>query len=113
MSTMRNSVILIGNAGADPEIRTFSNGQKVARFRIAVNESYKNANNEWVQNTQWFPCVGYANIADRIEKAVHKGTQIAIDGKLHNNEWDDDKGRHCVTEIILNDLFLINKPANS
>ncbi|MBR6931110.1 MAG: single-stranded DNA-binding protein [Bacteroidales bacterium] len=109
MGTMRNSVMLIGNAGADPEIRTFNNGQKVARVRIAINESYKNANNEWVQTTQWFGLVAYGNIADRVEKAIHKGVQFAIEGRLHNNEWNDDQGqRHSVTEIILNDLFLID-----
>ena len=109
MGTMRNSVMLIGNAGSEPEIRTFSNGQKVARVRIAVNESYKNANNEWVQTTQWFGLVGFGTIADRMEKVIHKGVQFVIDGKLHNNEWNDDQGqRHTVTEIILDDLFLID-----
>lgn len=110
---MRNSVMLIGNAGSDPEIRTFSNGQKVARVRIAVNESYKNANDEWVQTTEWFGLVGFGNMADRMEKQIHKGQQFAIDGRLHNNEWSDDQGRHTVTEIILNDLFLINNPKKS
>lgn len=105
---MKNSVMLIGNAGNDPEIRTFSNGQKVARVRIAVNESYKNANGEWVQQTQWFPLSGFGNMADRMEKTIRKGVYFAIDGRLHNNEWDDEHGRHSVTEIIVNDLFLID-----
>jgi len=109
---MKNSVMLIGNAGADPEIRTFSNGQKSASFRIAVNESYKNANNEWVQTTQWFRLVSYGKVADRVEKVVQKGVMVAIDGRLHNSEWEDEHGRHSVTEVVLNDLFLISKPQN-
>lgn len=109
MSTMKNSVMLIGNAGSEPEIKTFDNGQKVAKVRIAVNESYKNANGEWVQTTQWFGLVAYGKIADRFEKSIHKGVLFAIDGRLHNNEWNDDKGQwHCVTEIIVNDVFLID-----
>lgn len=113
MSTIRNLVTLIGNAGADPEIRTFSNGQKVARFRIAVNESYKNANGEWVQVAQWFPCVGFASVAERIEKQIRKGVCVSIEGRLHNNEWNDDKGqRHTSTEVIVNDFFLVEKQKN-
>ena len=105
---MRNSVMLIGRPGAEPETRTFNNS-KIARFRIAVNESHKNANGEWVNDTQWFPIVAWGPIANRIEKNVKKGKRIAIDGSLHNNEWTDDKGqRHSVTEVWVNDLFLID-----
>ena len=105
---MRNSVMLIGRPGAEPEMKTFNNS-KIARFRIAVNESHKNANGEWVNDTQWFPIVAWGPIADRIEKNVKKGKRIAIDGSLRNNEWTDDKGqRHSVTEVWVNDLFLID-----
>lgn len=106
---MRNSVMLIGNAGSDPEIRTMNNGQKVARLRIAVNESFKNANNEWVQQTQWFTLTAFGNMADRIEKSVRKGLMYAFEGRLHNNEWNDANGvKHCSTEVIINDLFHID-----
>ena len=109
MSTMRNSVMLIGRPGAEPETRTFNGNRIVTRFRIAVNESRKNANGEWVTDTQWFPIVAWGPVADRVEKNVKKGKRIAIDGSLHNNEWTDDKGqRHSTTEIWVNDLFLID-----
>jgi len=109
MSTMRNSVMLIGRPGAEPETRTFNNS-KMVRFRIAVNERRRNANNEWVDNTQWFPVVAWGSVADRVERNVKKGQMIAIDGSLRNNEWTDDKGkRHTVTEIWINDLFPIEK----
>jgi single-strand DNA-binding protein len=89
-------------------MKTFNNS-KIARFRIAVNESRKNANGEWVTDTQWFPIVAWGPVADRVEKNVKKGKRIAIDGSLHNNEWTDDKGqRHSTTEIWVNDLFLID-----
>ncbi len=108
MSTMRNSVMLIGRPGAEPEMKTFNNS-KIARFRIAVNESRKNANGEWVNDTQWFPIVAWGPVAERVEKNVKKGKRIAIEGSLHNNEWTDDKGqRHSTTEIRVNDLFLID-----
>ena len=106
---MRNSVMLIGRPGAEPEVKNFNNNNKVARLRLAVTESKKNANGEWVNDTQWFPIVAWVPIADRVEKNVKKGKRIAIDGSLHNNEWTDDKGqRHSVTEVYVNDLFLID-----
>ena len=110
MSTMRNSVMLIGRPGAEPEIRNFKNNNKKATFRIAVNESRKNANGEWVENTPWFPVVGWNNIADRIERHVRKGMLLAIDGSLQIEEWTDDKGqRHSVTRILVSDLFPVEK----
>ena len=109
MSTMRNSVMLIGRPGAEPEVKTINNS-KIARFRIAVNESRKNANGEWVNDTQWFNLVAWGKTADRVANNVRKGLQIAIEGSLRNNEWTDDKGqRHTSTEIYVNDLFLIDK----
>ena len=105
---MRNSVTLIGRPGSDPEMKTFNNKKK-ARFSIAIGENKKNANGEWVNDTQWFPIVAWGPVADRVEKNVKKGKRIAIDGSLHNNEWTDDKGqRHSTTEIWVNDLFLID-----
>ena len=109
MSTMRNSVMLIGRPGAEPEIKTFNNNKK-ARFSIAVSENKKNANGEWVSDTQWFPIVAWGAVADRVEKSVKKGKRIAIEGSLRNNEWTDDKGqRHLVTEILLHDLLPVEK----
>ena len=98
--------MLIGRPGAEPETRTFNGNRIVTRL---VNESRKNANGEWVTDTQWFPIVAWGPVADRVEKNVKKGKRIAIDGSLHNNEWTDDKGqRHSTTEIWVNDLFLID-----
>ena len=110
MSTMRNSVMLIGRPGAEPEVRNLSNNNKVARFRLAVDESHMNANREWVNETQWFTLVAWGKSADRVERFVKKGMKIAVDGALHNNEWTDDKGlRHNNVEVWVNDLFLIDK----
>ena len=107
---MRNSVMLIGRSGAEPEVKNLSNNNKVARFSLAVDERRMNANREWVNNTQWFKIVAWGRTADRIENNVKKGLQIAIEGSLRNNEWTDDKGqRHTSTEIYVNDLFLIDR----
>jgi len=110
MSTMRNSVMLIGRPGAEPEVKNLSNNNKVARFSLAVDERRMNANREWVNNTQWFKIVAWGKTAERVENNVRKGLQIAIEGSLRNNDWTDDKGqRHTTTEVFVNDLFLIDK----
>ena len=110
MSTMRNSVMLIGRPGAEPEVKNLNNNNKVARFRLAIDERHMNANREWVNNTQWFTIVAWGKVAERVENFVRKGLQLAIEGSLRNNEWTDDKGqRHTNIEIWINDLVLIDK----
>ena len=110
MSTMRNSVMLIGRPGAEPETRTFNDNRIVTRFNLAVNNMRRNAKNEQVKDTQWFTVVAWDKTAERVALAVKKGKQIAIDGTMRNNEWTDDKGqRHSNIEVWVNDLFLIDK----
>ena len=109
MSTMRNSVMLIGRPGAEPEVKILSNNNKVARFRLAVDERRMNANREWVNDTQWFTIVAWGKTAERVENNVKKGLQVAIDGSLRNNEWTDKNGqRHLSTEIHLNNFILLD-----
>ena len=109
MSTMRNSVMLVGRPGADPEVKNLNNEKKVARFNLAVSDNYKNANGEWVNDTQWFSIVAWGKVADRAESQVKKGLQVAIDGSLHTNEKTDDKGqRHSNIEIWIDDFFVID-----
>ena len=82
MSTMRNSVMLIGRPGAEPEVKSLNKNNKMARVRLAVTESKKNANGEWVSETQWFTIVAWGKIADRVENNVRKGLQVAVEGSL-------------------------------
>ena len=108
MSTMRNSVMLVGRPGADPQIKNFTNS-KIARFNLAVTENHKNADGDWVNDTQWFNIVAWGKVAERVENQVKKGLQVAIDGSLHTNDWTDDKGqRHSNIEIWIDDFFIID-----
>ena len=108
MSTMRNSVMLIGRPGAEPEVKNFNNSKR-ARFSLAVNETHRNANHEQVKDTQWFNVVAWDKTAERVAQVMKKGKQIAIDGTLRNNEWVDKNGqRHLSTEIHLNNFILLD-----
>ena len=113
MSTSRNSVMLIGRPGAEPETKTFDNNHIITRFNLAVNDSYANAQNEHVQTVQWFSVVAWGKTAERVAQVVKKGKRIAIDGSLHNNDWTDQNGvRHNGTEIHLNNFILLDYDKN-
>ena len=108
MSTLRNKVQLIGNLGNAPEIITLESGKKLAKFSIATNEVYKNAQGEKVTETQWHNLVAWNKTAEIVEKYVEKGREIAIEGKLTSRSYDDKDGnKRYITEIIVNELLLL------
>ncbi len=108
MNTLRNKVQLIGNLGNDPEIITMDSGKKLAKFSIATNESYKNAQGERVTDTQWHNVIAWGKTADIIESYVTKGKEVAIEGKLTNRSWEDKEGvKRYTTEVVCNELLLL------
>jgi single-strand DNA-binding protein len=110
MTSLRNSVNLIGRLGADPETKTFGNNRTVARFSIATNEYYRDKNGENQKETQWHNIVAFDNTAKIAEKFLAKGKEVAIHGKLNNRMWEDDKGvKHYVTEIIADEILVLSR----
>ena len=108
MSTLRNKVQLIGNLGKNPEIITLDSGKKLAKFSIATNESYKNAQGEKVQNTEWHNVIAWNKTADIIEKYLEKGSEIAIEGKLASRSYDDKDGnKRYITEVVCLELLML------
>ncbi len=107
MSTLRNKVQLIGNLGNNPEIITLDSGKKLAKFSIATNESYKNAQGEKVTNTEWHNIVAWNKTAEIVEKYLEKGSEIAIEGKLTSRSYDDKDGnKRYITEVVCNELLM-------
>lgn len=95
-----NKVILIGNLGADPEVRTLTSGAKVARLRIATSESYTNREGERVTNTEWHSVNLWRGLAEVAEKYLKTGNTIYVEGKLRTRSYDDKEGiTRYVTEI--------------
>ncbi len=108
MSTVRNSVRLIGNVGNTPEIVSLENGKKVAKFSLATNEVYKNTQGEKVTETQWHNLVAWNKTAEIIEKFVPKGKEIAIEGKLTSRSYDTKDGqKRYITEVLVNEVVLL------
>ena len=108
---MVNRVILIGNLGADPEVKSLESGVSVARLRLATSESYKDKNtNEWKENTEWHTITLWRNLAERAETTLRKGMQIYVEGKLSTRKWTDQEGKERYsTEVVGNYLRIINK----
>jgi single-strand DNA-binding protein len=114
MSTLRNKVTLLGNAGMQPEIKSFDKDKKVAKLSLAVNESRKNDKGEWVNNTTWFNLVAWNGTAGFIERNVQKGYELMVEGKLVNKSYDAKDGtKRYITEIEVSDLMIVNKRTNS
>ncbi|UMB53158.1 single-stranded DNA-binding protein [Lutibacter sp. A64] len=108
MSTLRNKVQLIGNLGNNPEIITLESGKKLAKFSIATNETYKNAQGEKVTNTEWHNLVAWGKTAEIVEKYLEKGKEIAIEGKLTSRTYDDKDGnKRYITEVVVTELLLL------
>ncbi len=108
MSTLRNKVQLIGNLGNDPEIITLESGQKLAKFSLATNESYKDANGEKQTKTDWHNLIAWGKTADIVEKYITKGKEIAIEGKLTNRSYETKEGeKRYVTEVVVSEILML------
>lgn len=108
---MINKVILVGNVGADPEVRTLETGVKVARIRLATTESiYDRQTNERRDQTEWHTINLWRGLAEVADKYVRKGTQLYIEGSLHTREWTDrDNVKRFSTEITANEMKLLGR----
>lgn len=108
MNTLRNKVQLIGNPGADPEVKTLENGNKLVKFSMATNDIYKNAKGEKITETQWHNIVVWGKTAEIAEKFVRKGKEIGIEGKLNNRTYEDPEGnKKYFTEVVVHELLLL------
>jgi single-strand DNA-binding protein len=108
MSTLRNSVQLIGNLGKNPEIKTASNGNKYAMFSLATLESYTNKAGEKVKETTWHNITLWGAQAELAEKYLTTGSQIGIKARLVNNEYTDKDGtKKSRYELKVIDMILL------
>jgi len=112
MNTLRNRVQLIGNLGTAPEVKVITGGKKVAKLVIATNETYKNQKGEKVTETTWHNLTAWGNNAEIAEKFLEKGSEIAVEGKLKNNNYTDKDGvKRYVTEIEISEFIMLGKKA--
>ena len=112
--------MLIGNVGAEPEIRYLAGANpqdniKVASLRLATSERYRDrTTNEVKETTEWHSVSAWRGLADIIEKYVHKGTQIYVEGRIHTRTWTDrDNNTRYSTEIVADSLQLLGRRSDA
>ena len=112
---MVNKVILVGNVGIDPEVRTTESGVKVARVRLATTERiYNRQTNESSEYTEWHTITLWCGLADVVDRYVRKGSQLYIEGRLRTREWTDkDNIKRYTTEIMADDMKLLGRRSDN
>jgi single-strand DNA-binding protein len=109
---MLNKVMIIGNLGADPELRTTTNGTGVCELRMATNESwFDKASNERKQRVEWHRVIVWGKSGENCAKYLSKGSKAFVEGRIQTREWNDKDGnKRYTTEIVANSVqFLSTK----
>ena len=109
MNSLKNRVQLIGHLGHDPEIKAIENGKKMARFTLATDDSYKNAEGQKIKETTWHNLIAWNGLADLSEKYLKKGSKLAVEGRIVYRTYEDKKGvTKNITEIVLADFMFLD-----
>ena len=110
MAKSVNKVILLGNVGKDPEIRSTGGGTLVANFTLATSDRQKDAQGNWQDRTEWHNLVAFTRLAEIVRDYVKKGSKLYVEGKIQTRSWDDKEtgAKRYRTEIIVNDLSLLS-----
>jgi single-strand DNA-binding protein len=110
MAKSVNKVILLGNVGKDPEIRSTPSGAIVANFTLATSDNFQDQQGAWQERTEWHTLVAFKRTAEIVRDYVKKGSKLYIEGKLQTRSWDDKQSgqKKYRTEIIVNDMSLLS-----
>ena len=111
-----NKELLIGNLGADPEMRYTPTGKAVTSFRIAVNRSRRDqASGEQQKDTQWFNIVAWEQLAEFCSRYLAKGRSVYVEGRLQTRSWDaPDGSKRYMTEVVAQEIILLDRaPASA
>jgi single-strand DNA-binding protein len=108
-----NKVTLIGNLGADPEVRTTSGGGRVAQFSLATSRSWNSQSGEKQEKTEWHRCVVWnskvSTLADVVERYLKKGDKVYVEGRIEYRQWTDKEGQtRYTTEINVRELLMLS-----
>ena len=106
-----NKVILIGNLGADPELKYTASGTPVCTFRLATSESFKDREGNQQERTEWHRIVAWAKLGEIAAQYLSKGRQVYIEGSIRTRTWEDQSGeRKYMTEIVARDIQFLGGP---
>ena len=107
-----NKVILVGNLGSDPEIRSTTGGQRVANFRMATTRQWNGQDGQKQEKTEWHSIVCWGKLADIVERYLTKGKQVYVEGRLETRSWQDKENASLTrykTEIICEQMQMLGR----
>jgi single-strand DNA-binding protein len=112
VSRSLNKVMLIGNLGSDPEVRSTTGGSRVATFSLATSRQWNSPNGEKQEKTEWHRCVVWntkgSGLADVVEKYVKKGDKLFVEGRIEYRQWQDKENQtRYSTEINVRELVML------
>ena len=106
---MINKVILIGNLGADPELRYTQGGSPVASFRVATTERWKGQDGQMQESTEWHSCNAWGKLAEICGKYLQKGSKVYVEGSINTRKWQDKSGNdRYSTEIKAREMKMLD-----
>ncbi len=109
-----NKVIIIGNSGADTELRTTNTGRKVANFRLATNEKWKDKEGNAQERTEWHTIIAWDRLGEVCHQYIKKGRSVYVEGRLQTRSWEDKDGiKRYTTEIVCLTMQLLGSPNGS
>lgn len=113
MSTLKNSVQLMGRLGQDPEVLNLDSGKKLVKFSLATNDYYTKKDGEKVTTTDWHNIVAWGKTAEIIEKYVTKGREVIVRGKLSNRSYETSEGeKRYITEVNCQEIVMTSSQQN-
>ena len=103
-----NKVILVGNLGADPDVRYSSTGSAVVNFRIATSENWTNKEGGKETRTEWHRIVAFGKLAEICAEYLNKGKQVYVEGRLRSRSWEDKEGnKKWTTEVVASNVVML------
>lgn len=110
MARSFNQVTLMGNLTRDPELRTTPNGASVCSFSLALNRSYKNADGNWVEATDYIDIVAWGPLGERVAQYLTKGRPALVSGRLQSRNWEQDGVKRSKVEVVAQDVTFLGGP---
>lgn len=108
MSRSLNKVMLIGNVGSDPEIRSTSSGARVGKLSVATNRSWQGRDGQTQEKTEWHRLTFFGRLADIVEQYVKKGDRLYVEGRIEYSQTQDDQGNtRYWTDIVVNEMVML------
>lgn len=108
MARSLNKVLLIGNVGAEPEVKVTGGGTKYAKVSLATNRTFKDRSGQQQEKTEWHRLTFWDRLAELVEQYVHKGDRIYVEGRLEYSQTEDQQGQQRYwTDIIVNEMVLL------